>query len=57
MTSLTTKYQRLAALRPLAPAAVRSIAQAWDVRMVYETNSIEGSSLSLRESFFPTFDL
>jgi Fic family protein len=50
MTSLTTKHQRLAALRPLAPAAVHSIAQAWDVRMVYESNSIEGNSLTLRET-------
>jgi hypothetical protein len=41
MTTLTAKHQRLAALRPLAPAAVRSLAQAWDVRMVYESNAIE----------------
>jgi len=50
MTTLATKHQRLAQLRPLAPAAVRSIAEAWDVRMVHESNEIEGNSLTLRET-------
>jgi Fic family protein len=50
MTLLTTKHQRLAALRPLAPESVASLAAAWDVRMVYESNSIEGNSLTLRET-------
>ena len=48
--NLTTKHQRLAALRPLAPESVASLAAAWDVRMVYESNSIEGNSLTLRET-------
>ncbi len=34
MTTLTTKHQRLAALRPLSPESVASLAAAWDVRMV-----------------------
>jgi Fic family protein len=50
MNSLTSKHQRLARLRPLAPAAVASLSAAWDVRMVYESNSIEGNSLTLRET-------
>ncbi len=50
MTDLTTKHQRLAALRPLSPESVESLAAAWDVRMVYESNSIEGNSLTLRET-------
>lgn len=50
MTLLTTKHQRLAALRPLSPESVASLAAAWDVRMVYESNSIEGNSLTLRET-------
>jgi Fic family protein len=50
MTTLTTKHQRLAALRPLSPESVASLAAAWDVRMVYESNSIEGNSLTLRET-------
>src|SRR6476660_901588 len=50
MTTLTTKHQRLAALRPLSPEAVASLAAAWDVRMVHESNAIEGNSLTLRET-------
>lgn len=47
---MITKHQRLAALRPLSPESVASLAAAWDVRMVYESNSIEGNSLTLRET-------
>ncbi len=50
MTTLATKHQRLAALRPLSPESVASLAAAWDVRMVYESNSLEGNSLTLRET-------
>ena len=50
MPTLTTKHQRLAALRPLSPESVASLAAAWDVRMVYESNSIEGNILTLRET-------
>ena len=48
--TLTTKHQRLTALRPLSPESVASLAAAWDVRMVYESNSIEGNSLTRREA-------
>jgi len=34
MTTLTTKHQRLAALRPLSPESVVSLAAAWAVRIV-----------------------
>ena len=44
MTTLTTKHQRLAALRPLSPESVASLAAAWDVRMV--TNSDQFTDLS-----------
>jgi hypothetical protein len=37
MTDITTKHQRLAALRPLSPESVTSLSAAWDVRMVYES--------------------
>jgi len=46
----TPKHQRLAALRPLSPESVASLAAAWDVRMVHESNAIEGNSLTLRET-------
>jgi Fic family protein len=48
--TLTTKHQRLSALRPLSPESVASLAAAWDVRMVHESNAIEGNSLTLRET-------
>jgi Fic family protein len=48
--TLATKHQRLAALRPLSPESVASLAAAWDVRMVHESNAIEGNSLTLRET-------
>lgn len=48
--TLESKHQRLAALRPLSPESIASLAAAWDVRMVYESNSIEGNSLTLRET-------
>lgn len=48
--SLSFKHQQLAKLRPLSPESVASLAAAWDVRMVYESNSIEGNSLTLRET-------
>jgi hypothetical protein len=32
--NLPTKHARLAALRPLSPESVASLAAAWDVRMV-----------------------
>ncbi len=48
--TLTSKHSRLTELRPLSPEAVRSVAEAWEVRMIYESNSIEGNSLTLRET-------
>eukprot|EP00095_Tigriopus_kingsejongensis_P001956 snap_masked-scaffold2515_size14918-processed-gene-0.5 protein:Tk01956 transcript:snap_masked-scaffold2515_size14918-processed-gene-0.5-mRNA-1 annotation:"cell filamentation protein fic" len=48
--SLSSKLQKLNELRPLSPEAVASLSAAWDVRMVYESNSIEGNSLTLRET-------
>lgn len=50
MQTLADKHLRLSQLRPLAPTAVRSLAAAWDVRMVYESNSIEGNTLTPRET-------
>lgn len=50
MSDLATKHHRLAALRPLSPGSVASLAAAWDVRMVHESNAIEGNSLTLRET-------
>jgi hypothetical protein len=38
MTTLTTKHQRLAALRPLSPESVDSLAAAWDARMAISSD-------------------
>lgn len=48
--SLSQKLEALNALRPLAADAVASISTAWDTNMIYESNSIEGNSLTLRET-------
>jgi Fic family protein len=47
---LTQKLETLNALRPLSADAVASISAAWDTKMIYESNSIEGNSLTLRET-------
>jgi Fic family protein len=48
--TLTTKQPRLAALQPLSLELAASLAAAWEVRMVFESNSIEGNSLTLRDT-------
>lgn len=48
--TLTHKLEKLNALRPLSAEAVASISAAWDTNMIYESNSIEGNSLTLRET-------
>ncbi len=48
--SLSAKLETLKSLRPLAAAAVASLSAAWDTNMIYESNSIEGNSLTLRET-------
>ena len=41
---------KLDALRPLSGSQVLTLGEAWDVEMVYESNRIEGNSLTLRET-------
>lgn len=48
--TLSQKLETLNALRPLSAEAVASISAAWDTNMVYESNCIEGNSLTLRET-------
>lgn len=47
---LSQKLETLNALRPLHAEAVASVCAAWDTNMIYESNSIEGNSLTLRET-------
>jgi Fic family protein len=48
--TLSQKLETLNALRPLSAEAVASISAAWDTNMIYESNCIEGNSLTLRET-------
>ena len=50
MTTLLSKKHRLAALRPFSSDSVASISAAWDVRMVHESNAIEGNTYTLRQT-------
>jgi Fic family protein len=48
--NLSQKLETLNALRPLSADAVASISAAWDTNMIFESNCIEGNSLTLRET-------
>jgi Fic family protein len=50
LQSLTDKTARLAALRPLREASIRSLMAALDVELVYSSNAIEGNALTLAET-------
>jgi len=43
--------KRLNALRPLPASAVRKLKEHFEVEMTYNSNAIEGNSLTLRETF------
>lgn len=48
---LEEKRKRLNSLRPLPPVAVRKLREHFEVEMTYNSNAIEGNSLTLRETF------
>jgi Fic family protein len=48
---LEEKLRRLNALRPLPPAAVQKLKGQFEIEMTYNSNAIEGNSLTLRETF------
>ena len=50
MTTLTTKHQRLSALRPLSPESVASLAAAWDVRMEASSDQFTDLGKLIQES-------
>lgn len=45
------KKKRLNSLRPLPAVAVRKLRENFEVEMTYNSNAIEGNSLTLRETF------
>ncbi|MFH0851526.1 MAG: Fic family protein [Candidatus Peregrinibacteria bacterium] len=48
---LDEKLKKLNALRPLNPAHVRKLRTQMEVEMTYNSNAIEGNSLTLRETY------
>lgn len=48
---LEEKWKRLNSLRPLPSVAVRKLKEHFEVEMTYNSNAIEGNSLTLRETF------
>lgn len=48
---LDEKLKHLNALRPLPASAVQKLREQFQIEMTYNTNAIEGNSLTLRETF------
>ncbi len=48
--TLDRAKEKLDELRPLSGPQVLTLGEAWDIEMVYESNRIEGNSLTLRET-------
>lgn len=51
LNRLEEKRKRLNSLRPLPGVAVRKLKEHFEVEMTYNSNAIEGNSLTLRETF------
>ncbi len=47
---LDAKRAELDSLRPMRASLMERLREAWDVEMIYESNRIEGNSLTLRET-------
>src|SRR3990167_8568439 len=48
---LDQKLQKLQSLRPLPPLAVKKLRQQFEIEMTYNSNAIEGNSLTLKETY------
>lgn len=48
---LEEKLKRLQALRPLPKSAVKKLQEKFQIEMTYNSNAIEGNSLTLKETF------
>lgn len=48
---LEEKRKKLNALRPLPSTAIRKLREHFEIEMTYNSNAIEGNSLTLRETF------
>ena len=45
------KLRRLQSLRPLPPSSVRKLKEQFEIEMTYNSNAIEGNSLTLKETY------
>jgi len=45
------KLKKLQSLRPLPPSAVRKLKEQFEIEMTYNSNAIEGNSLTLKETY------
>lgn len=50
-TRIDDKLARLQALRPLPATAVKKLQERFEIEMTYNSNAIEGNSLTLKETF------
>ncbi|MGH7197878.1 MAG: Fic family protein [Candidatus Omnitrophota bacterium] len=48
---IEAKLERLKRLRPLPQAALKKLRQQFEIEMTYNSNAIEGNSLTLKETF------
>lgn len=46
------KLQKLQSLRPLPPSAVGKLKEQFEIEMTYNSNAIEGNSLTLKETYW-----
>jgi Fic family protein len=51
LTRLDEKLARLNSFRPLPPPLVRKLKEQFELEMTYNSNAIEGNSLTLKETF------
>ncbi len=50
-TRIDQKLERLQGLRPLPSSAVKKLQERFEIEMTYNSNAIEGNSLTLKETF------
>lgn len=53
---LDQKLQRLRSLRPLPASAVRKLREQFEIEMTYNSNAIEGNSLTLKETYLVIYE-
>lgn len=52
INTLNAKLQKISSSRPLKPGVVHKIRENFEIEMTYNSNAIEGNSLTLKETFW-----